>query len=478
MQGKEPSQQIVMRRVYLGIDVSKARLDVYIHPLGRTFAVSNDADGLKRLKKAVADCDVALVVMEATGKFHRLAHRFLHDSGFKVAVVNPARSRKFADALGALAKTDAIDARVLAILGESLRPGAAPPAPESLESLQELIRGRDAAVESRTAVLNQIGASKTVLLIRELKRQLRALETAIANLEAEIRHRIEADPVMARRFQILTSIPGIGPGAAVALIAGLSEIGQLSSKEVAMIVGLAPVAHDSGERRGTRSIRGGRANVRTALYMPANNAARHNPDTKVFYDRLIAKRKLAKVGITAVMRKMLVLANTSSAKIDSGSQSTLDSHHRCSSIQRWPLTSSRSIVSFATVTLRAAGQLSAAVASLIAPLWSVRRHQGHHDSHALLQHQYERRLEQPNNDENLCGEQFVGCRRSVLRLLFPFRFLRLAFQPSQHFLLADADELSVLAASFASVLLCDELVRVAAGYRFCRLQPVSAFDST
>ncbi len=310
MQGKEPSQQSATRRVYLGIDVSKARLDVYVHPLGRTFAVSNDADGLKRLKKAVADCDVALMVMEATGKFHRLAHRFLHDSGFKVAVVNPARSRKFAEALGALAKTDAIDARVLAILGESLRPGAAPPAPENQESLQELARGRDAAVESRTAVLNQIGASKTPALIRELKRQLRALETVIANLEAEIRRLIDADPVMARRFQILTSIPGIGPVAAVALIAGLNEIGQLSAKEVAMIVGLAPVANDSGERCGTRSIRGGRANVRTALYMPARSAAQHNPDMKAFYDRLIAKGKLAKVAITAVMRKMLVLANT------------------------------------------------------------------------------------------------------------------------------------------------------------------------
>ena len=113
MQGKAPSQQSVRIQVYLGIDVSKARLDVFIHPLGRALAVSNDAGGLKRLKKAVADCEVALVVMEATGKFHRLAHRFLHDSGFKVAVVNPARSRKFADALGALAKTDAIDAWVL-----------------------------------------------------------------------------------------------------------------------------------------------------------------------------------------------------------------------------------------------------------------------------------------------------------------------------------------------------------------------------
>ena len=310
MQGKAPSQQSVRTQVYLGIDVSKARLDVFIHPLGRMLAVSNDTGGLKRLKKAVADCDVALVVMEATGKFHRLAHRFLHDSGFRVAVVNPARSRKFADAVGALAKTDAIDARVLAILGESLRPDAAPPAPEILESLQELTRGRDAAVENRTAVLNQIGASKTAPLIRELKRQLRALETAIANLEAEIRRRIDADPALARRFEILTSIPGVAPCAAVALIAGVIELGQLSAKEIAMIVGLAPVADDSGQRRGTRAIRGGRAHVRAALYMPANSAARHNPDLKAFYDRLIASGKKPKVAITAVMRKLAILANT------------------------------------------------------------------------------------------------------------------------------------------------------------------------
>ena len=310
MQGKAPSQQSVRTQVYLGIDVSKARLDVFIHPRGQALAVSNDAGGLKRLKKAVADCEVALVVMEATGKFHRLAHRFLHDSGFKVAVVNPARSRKFADALGALAKTDAIDARVLAILGESLRPDAAPPAPEIVEILQELTRGRDAAVENRTAVLNQIGASKTAPLIRELKRQLRTLETGIANLEAEIRNRIDGDPALARRFEILTSIPGVGPCAAVALIAGVIELGQLSAKEIAMIVGLAPVADDSGQRRGTRAIKGGRANVRAALYMPANSAARHNPDLKAFYGRLIASGKKPKVAITAVMRKLAILANT------------------------------------------------------------------------------------------------------------------------------------------------------------------------
>jgi transposase len=310
MQGKEPSQQSVTTRVYIGIDVCKARLDVYIHPLGKRLAVANDAAGLKQLKKVIANDDVALVVMEATGKFHRLAHRNLHDSGFKVAVVNPARSRKFADAIGVLAKTDRVDARMLALMGESLAPDALAPTPETMESLQELANGRQGAVAARTALLNQIGDSKTAVLIGELKRQLRAVEMAIAKLQAEIERRIEADPALARRFQILTSIPGIGPIAAIALIAGLNEIGQLSAKEVAMIVGLAPIACDTGQRSGTREIQGGRSHVRNALYMPAQSAAQHNPDLKIFYDRLIENGKCAKAAITAVMRKLVILANT------------------------------------------------------------------------------------------------------------------------------------------------------------------------
>ena len=310
MQGKEPSQQSATTRVYIGIDVCKARLDVYIHPLGKRLALANDAAGLKQLKKAIAGDDVALVVMEATGKLHRLAHRNLHDSGFKVAVVNPLRSRKFADAIGVLAKTDRVDARMLALMGESLAPDACAPTPESMESLQELAHGRHSAVAARTALLNQIGVSKTALLVSELKRQLRAVEKAIDVLEAEIKRRIDADPALARRFEILTSIPGVGAIAAIALIVGLNEIGQLSAKQVAMIVGLAPIACDTGQRSGAREIKGGRAHLRSALYMPAFSAAQHNPDLKAFYDRLIASGKLAKVAITAVMRKLVILANT------------------------------------------------------------------------------------------------------------------------------------------------------------------------
>jgi transposase len=199
---------------------------------------------------------------------------------------------------------------MLAIMGESLAPDAVAPPPEAMEDLQELVRGRQSIVEDRTGLLNRIGESKTAALIGELKRQLRAADAAIAKLETEIKRRIKADPALARRFEILTSIPGLGLVAAATLIAELNEIGQLSAKQVAMIVGLAPIASDSGQRAGAREIKGGRKHLRNALYMPAQSAAQHNPDFKIFYDRLIENGKLAKVAITAVMRKLVVLANT------------------------------------------------------------------------------------------------------------------------------------------------------------------------
>jgi transposase len=308
MQGKV-SPEPTATRVYVGIDVCKERLDVYVHPVGQKLTASNDTNGIRRLKRLLKDQDVALVVMEATGKLHRLAHRSLSASGFKVAVVNPLRSRLFAEAIGTLAKTDRVDARMLAIFGENLDPAVTEPPSELLESLQELVRGRQATSDERTALLNRLGASKTKCLIRELNRQLRALEASIANLDNEIKRLIEGDACLARRFEILVSIPGIGPTTAAAIIVELQEIGTLSAKETAMLGGLAPIACDSGETHGARRIRGGRWHLRNALYMPAHSAAQHNPDLKAFYDRLIAKGKEAKVALTAVMRKLLVLAN-------------------------------------------------------------------------------------------------------------------------------------------------------------------------
>jgi len=309
MQGKvspEPSAP----GVYVGIDVCKARLDVYIHPIGQKLSLSNDKLGLKRLKQSLARHAVVLIVMEATSKYHRQAHRSLSAGGLPVAVVNPLRSRLFAEAIGTLAKTDRVDARILAIFGESLDPAITPPSPELIETLQELFRGRKAAVAERTALLNQLAVSKSKRLILEIKRQLRAFETSIANLEAEIARLIKTDLRLQRRLEILVSIPGVGDLTAVALIVELQEIGALSAKQVALLAGLAPIACDSGDTKGVRHIKGGRAHLREALYMAAVSASRSNPHLKAFYDRLIAKGKEAKLALTAVMRKLVVLANT------------------------------------------------------------------------------------------------------------------------------------------------------------------------
>jgi transposase len=309
MQGKVSPERSATR-VYVGIDVCKTRLDVYIHPVGQRLTFSNDPDAIKKLKRWLKAHEVALVVMEATGKLHRAAHRSLHADGFAVAVVNPLRSRLFAQAVGALAKTDAVDARMLATLGESLAPVPTEPASDLVETLQELVAGRDGAVAARTALRNQLGATRGRVVAHEIQRQLRAVETAIANLDAEIGRLIASDPILARRLAVLSSIPGIGAVTASALIAGLAEIGSLSARQVAMIVGLAPIACDTGEHVGARHIRGGRAHVRRALYMAAVSAARCNPALKTFYDRLIAAGKKAKVALTAVMRKLAILANT------------------------------------------------------------------------------------------------------------------------------------------------------------------------
>jgi len=310
MQGKVSPERSAATRVYVGIDVCKAWLDVYLHPIGRQFRVTNCREGLKRLKRELANLEVALIVMEATGKYHREAHRSLHASGFIVAVVNPLRSRLFAEAAGSLAKTDRLDARVLAILAESLAPKAKPPAPETLEELQELVRAREAAVADLTALTNQQGESKTAILRRELARRIKATQASIARLAAEIERRIERDPALARRYLILLSIKGIGPVAAAALLVGLSELGVCSGKQMALLAGLAPVACDSGESQGERHIKGGRGDVRAAIYMAAITAARYNPDLSTFYRRLRDKGKKFKVAITAVMRKLVVLANT------------------------------------------------------------------------------------------------------------------------------------------------------------------------
>ena len=310
MQGKVLLEARSAQPVYVGIDVCKDHLDVHLHPLAHRWRVANDRDGLRRLKRLLAGHDVALVVMEATAKYHRLAHRSLSQSGLAVAVVNPLRARLFAEAIGAHAKTDRVDARVLAILGDALGPQAVAPAPEILEALQELVHARNAATVERTALANRLAASQTAFLGKELRQRLKSLEGHIERLAAAIAARIAADPALARRSEILISIPGVGPGVAANLLVDLAELGSLDRRAIACLAGLAPFADDSGEATGQRHIKAGRASPRRALYWAALSAARHNPNLNAFYKRLIAIGKKPKVALTAVMRKLVVLANT------------------------------------------------------------------------------------------------------------------------------------------------------------------------
>ena len=309
MQGKAMPEPNAMP-VYAGVDVCKEWLDVYVHPSGQILRVSNDRAGLKRLKRVLAALPVARVVMEATGKHHRVAQRSLHAAGLAVAVVNPLRARLFAEAAGKIAKTDAIDARLLAVMGAALEPAETPPSPKALEEVGELVNARTAAMAERTALSNRMATAGTAFLKAELRRRHDACQRHLERLDAEIERRILAEPDMARRHAIVRSIPGIGPVTAAAFLAGMAELGDCSGKQAAMLAGVAPVANDSGQRSGRRAIRGGRMPVRNAAYMAALSASRHNPDLAAFARRLEKAGKRPKIVLVAVMRKLVVLANT------------------------------------------------------------------------------------------------------------------------------------------------------------------------
>jgi transposase len=297
---------------FIGIDVSKGRLDVALAPAGVTFAVTNDKKGHKTLLKKLIGLDVGVIVLEATGKYHRGVHLVLHEKGLPVCVVNPYRSRKFADALGELAKTDKIDAKVLARYGEFIGPGAQIPVSKTLSELAEILNTRDSAIRARTALRNRLAAANSSLVRRELRMQIRNGGTHIERLEKAVQALVAGDDELARRFRILSSIPGFGWATAAGLVGLMSELGNLSAKQVAALAGVAPMNWDSGEMRGRRAIKGGRPAIRRLIYMASLSAGARgaNPDMKAFYQHLRARGKPSKVALVAVMRKLLILANT------------------------------------------------------------------------------------------------------------------------------------------------------------------------
>jgi len=301
-----PSNETVS---YIGIDVSKRYLDVFVYPEEIAFSVSNDKQGHKQLNRQLRKFGEVRVIMEATGKYHRRPHRALCANGIEVAIVNPFRSHAFARSLGQLAKTDAIDAKMLAHFGRMIQPPTVEPQPRALEYLRELIGARRNAKAEKTRVSNQLGEATGVFVRTRLKARLRQLERHIDNFNAEIMRLIKADPAMVRRFNIITSVPGLGPVNATTMIAELPELGHCDEKQIAALAGVAPMANESGGFKGKRRIRGGRKTVRDPLYMAAITAIKTYPAMKSFQSRLIDKGKQFKIAITAVMRKLIVLIN-------------------------------------------------------------------------------------------------------------------------------------------------------------------------
>jgi len=291
----------------IGIDISKATLDAHAYPAGRNRQFANTASGHKALIAWLGQWSVERVAYEATGAYHRELEQALAD--LPCVKLNPARARRFAQAAGTLAKTDRIDAVMLARMASTMQPPVRPAINLEQARLAELISARDGLMRDRTALKNQEKNLTIPLLKRQHKQRLNQIDQHITALDVELAASIAADPQLARRHEIISSIAGLGPRTANQLVATMPELGSLDNKQAASLAGLAPIARQSGQWKGRSFIQGGRANVRRALYMPALVAARFNPDLREKYQHLIASGKPAKIAIVAVMRKLLVTAN-------------------------------------------------------------------------------------------------------------------------------------------------------------------------
>jgi len=294
---------------FVGIDISKAALDVVAHVSGKRLQAENSEQGLKQLGAQLAALSPELVVLEASGGYERLCVALLMQAGLPVAVVNARQVRAFAVATGVLAKTDAVDARVLAHFAAAVRPAVRPLPDEQRQVLDELMSRRRQLVEMLVMEKNRLGQARDRRVRRDIKSLIEVLEKRISGCNGELQRLIQASPVWRAQEDLLRSFTGIGPVSARTLVAELPELGTLDRKKIAALVGIAPIARDSGPRKGRRSISGGRGQVRSALYMATITAIRTNPVIRAFNQRLIAAGKPFKVALVASMRKMLTILN-------------------------------------------------------------------------------------------------------------------------------------------------------------------------
>ena len=299
---------MVRAQVVIGIDVSQEWCDVAVRPSGDAWRCTTDDDGLAELIRRVKRLHPRVVVMEATGGYETRPAAALGAAQVPIAVVNARQVRQFAQSQGKLAKNDRIDAAVIAHFGEVTGVEGQPiPTAEAVE-LEQLVARRRQVVQMKVA--EQQRRQRAVPLVRQrIDRVIAVLDQELKDIDDDLGSRLRQSPVWKERDDLLRSVPGVGPSLSATLIADLPELGTLSRKQIAALVGVAPLARDSGKFRGHRSCWGGRAHVRTALYMPTVVAVRHNCQLRAFYDRLVAAGKPKKLALTACMRKLLTILN-------------------------------------------------------------------------------------------------------------------------------------------------------------------------
>jgi len=298
-----------MENAIVGIDVSKDQLDVAVGPSKEAFSVPRNSGGLDNLVRRLLALSPKLVVMEATGGFETIVAAALAAAGLPVAVVNPQRIRAFAKAMGRLAKTDPLDAEMIALYGEAAKLEAQKIPDEASRMLGELVARRRQLVEMMGGERNRRRSLTNSRLLRGVDRILKALQKELSDLERDIDESVRGTPAWREKDELLQSFPGIGPKLSSLLIADLPELGTLTRRKIAALVGVAPMADDSGKYRGRRRINGGRTHVRNGLYMAAMVAARRNPVIAEFHQRLIAAGKLPKQALIACARKVLIILN-------------------------------------------------------------------------------------------------------------------------------------------------------------------------
>ena len=292
----------------IGVDVSKHHFDWVAGGFGNVARVPNTPAGVHRMVAKLRSLEATLIVVESTGGYERALTEALSEADLPVVLVNPWRVRRFGEGLGVLAKTDPIDARILALYGERAQPSRRPlPGPRQRQ-MADLVRRRRQLIAMIVAEKSRLDTASAVIR-RDIQALVKALERRVAKIDERIDAAITADPEKAENWERLQSVPSVGPGVARALIVDLPELGALGRRQISSLVGLAPFAKDSGRKTGQRRIRAGRSGPRTALYLAAMNGARFNPTLKAFYTRLIEAGKPPKLAFIALARKLLTILN-------------------------------------------------------------------------------------------------------------------------------------------------------------------------